>query len=1171
MGSLGKSTGFFSGGGASLPGTVIMQPGGYDASTNTPDLDTSPSSDIFTGYSWNVTAAGDFFTEAVEIGDQIIALQDAPTTLAHWLVIQNNIFQASETEKGYTRYSTDAETLAKTETEAAITAKNLAALVVDEDDMVSDSNTRVPTQQSVKKYVDDQVATKDEASEISYDNSSSGLAATDVQAAIDENDGRLDTLEGWVDQDVTSGSSPTLDGANITGVDAVNVDIADAGDIITATDVEGALAENRGAIDTLETLVDQDVTSGSSPTLDGTNFTGIPDGALDSGTVIVSQGAADAEKIVKLNEDGVLNAGNLAVDGTTLTADSEIDTSILSDQNTNGYTQLNALIGSNFTTDPSPGIIAGTTICDAIGGNDINGSITGNTATINSKFWCSVNGTTSTANTSFQFQDSVGTNLLAATYLGVVDGYSVWEMDASAGYTNFARLRITLSGMTPNVTAIRFSSSNPIKNELRLSGTIDKDLIPDTDEAYDLGSAANKFKDLYLAGSSIYLGTSVLTNNAGVLEWDGERVDDWVEDGSISALVPKSTSPNASIRTAATTYTNDEQGDFTNLGSNITWATDGLQNSLVDGTNLALGITPTVDGTFGGAASNITDGDNGTQHTSLNYGVSPWFKIDLSSNQTVNKLGLRVASAGGTGYVASIEYSTDDISYTPVYTASSDEFSVTATEYEYEWSGVSARYWRITYGGSNSNDRSYTYEGRLFNASRATTNNTAETTLYNSTSADFATASLTLKDESDVTITTGNANVDYNKNGAGFTGSLIDIATFNALAASTLAGTTSLVIKVQPVGDTKIASVAITTQNTELRITTDGNIKKYVNAVETADLQDAYDHISNDGSDHSFINQDVSTTASPSFSGLTATAKVDITGSTEQGGVGEEMDVVEYVGDSSADHVLVKLLGIVPTAQDYAEIWGGEDGSGQFGKGFIVKHDKAASSMKYYYSSSGAWDGTEVLLFTLSSTGVVTLNGLTISDGGVLSVTDTLTSAASDDIVYLGDTDGSNELKKITVANLLKATSSNIADAYVSSAVASASITSGTPVNFLANSTIADAGNTGANWTVDNTNKRFTYTGATTLKFDVHCQISFVGNVTANNSVATLIIKKNGTTELNNYDQQRKLGTAADVGNMGISGTIEMAQNDYIEIMIDTDTSNSTYTPSKLVFKAHEA
>ena len=43
-------------------------------------------------------------------------------------------------------------------------------------------------------------------------------------------------------------------------------------------------------------------------------------------------------------------------------------------------------------------------------------------------------------------------------------------------------------------------------------------IIPDTDITYDLGSSTNKFRDLYLSGSSITLGTIELTDNGGALE-----------------------------------------------------------------------------------------------------------------------------------------------------------------------------------------------------------------------------------------------------------------------------------------------------------------------------------------------------------------------------------------------------------------------------------------------------------------------------------------------------------------------------------------------------------------------------------------------------------------------------------------------------------------------------
>jgi len=47
---------------------------------------------------------------------------------------------------------------------------------------------------------------------------------------------------------------------------------------------------------------------------------------------------------------------------------------------------------------------------------------------------------------------------------------------------------------------------------------VSQSIIPDTNEAYDLGSADNKFRDLYLSGSSIILGNTTLSAADGVLQ-----------------------------------------------------------------------------------------------------------------------------------------------------------------------------------------------------------------------------------------------------------------------------------------------------------------------------------------------------------------------------------------------------------------------------------------------------------------------------------------------------------------------------------------------------------------------------------------------------------------------------------------------------------------------------
>lgn len=80
-------------------GSLIFQ-GGYNASTNTPNLDNTPTLDILKGWTYVVTVGGSFFTETVEVGDLLIAEINDPTTLADWTTVQNNIDLATLTNVG---------------------------------------------------------------------------------------------------------------------------------------------------------------------------------------------------------------------------------------------------------------------------------------------------------------------------------------------------------------------------------------------------------------------------------------------------------------------------------------------------------------------------------------------------------------------------------------------------------------------------------------------------------------------------------------------------------------------------------------------------------------------------------------------------------------------------------------------------------------------------------------------------------------------------------------------------------------------------------------------------------------------------------------------------------------------------------------------------------------
>ena len=68
----------------------ISLKGDYNASTNSPDLDVSPSG-ISKGDHYVVSVAGTFFTESLQAGDSIISKQDNPTALTHWIRTNNNL------------------------------------------------------------------------------------------------------------------------------------------------------------------------------------------------------------------------------------------------------------------------------------------------------------------------------------------------------------------------------------------------------------------------------------------------------------------------------------------------------------------------------------------------------------------------------------------------------------------------------------------------------------------------------------------------------------------------------------------------------------------------------------------------------------------------------------------------------------------------------------------------------------------------------------------------------------------------------------------------------------------------------------------------------------------------------------------------------------------------
>lgn len=111
-------------------GTTLQ--GNYDAATNTPNLDSSPTAGtIKKGDMYIVSVDGEFYTEQMRAGDVLIAKNDDPTTLAEWIRAEKNqdIQNASTTTAGLIEIATETEAKNGTDTTKAITPATLKAVL----------------------------------------------------------------------------------------------------------------------------------------------------------------------------------------------------------------------------------------------------------------------------------------------------------------------------------------------------------------------------------------------------------------------------------------------------------------------------------------------------------------------------------------------------------------------------------------------------------------------------------------------------------------------------------------------------------------------------------------------------------------------------------------------------------------------------------------------------------------------------------------------------------------------------------------------------------------------------------------------------------------------------------------------------------------------------------
>ena len=238
-----------------------------------------------------------------------------------------------------------------TEFDATITP---SSLTVDRTIVLPDEDDTLATQ----TYVNDAVATKDEASEISYDNATSGLTATDVQAAVDEVEGRVDTAETNIGTNSTNHSNHLADATDAHDASAIS-NVASGN--LAATDVQAALDELQGDIDTANTNI-------------GTNTSDISANTSDIADLRSTQGTAEGD-----TDLGTFTGSTISDNGTVKDGMQELETSL---ETKAADADLTAHTGASSGVHGVTGDVVGTTDAQVLTGKDIDGGTASNTSRI---------------------------------------------------------------------------------------------------------------------------------------------------------------------------------------------------------------------------------------------------------------------------------------------------------------------------------------------------------------------------------------------------------------------------------------------------------------------------------------------------------------------------------------------------------------------------------------------------------------------------------------------------------------------------------------------------------------------------------------------------------------------------------------------------------------------
>jgi hypothetical protein len=197
--------------------------------------------------------------------------------------------------------------------------------------------------------------------------------------------------------------------------------------------------------------------------------------------------------------------------------------------------------------------------------------------------------------------------------------------------------------------------------KFNLSGSVGTDIIPDTDLAYDLGSATYRFRDLYLSGSSIKLGAAIITATGTAVNLPAGSTIGGSEIGIPGGdLNVNIVADDSTVIVNTTTEVVTAQGGFVgNVTGNVTgYHTGDVKGSVFadDSTLLVDAVSGTISATSitGNIFTNLIDSANSSAITftpAVIFNSDVTVDNELFANLTGNVKGNVTGNVTGAGNI----------------------------------------------------------------------------------------------------------------------------------------------------------------------------------------------------------------------------------------------------------------------------------------------------------------------------------------------------------------------------------------------------------------------------------------------------------------------------------------------------------------------------------------